>query len=201
MKKTLVISAYACCGKTYATKHFADKYSILDLNSLDFKYTTRYPNAEEIEAERQHWESTLRLLSTEAYLNKFKNKPILARDPDFPNNYIQNIKENIGKFDIIFVDSDLKVRESLSKSGIDFVTVYPYEDYLTDWIGRMYLRDDTDMCIRNQIAKWGHNMKYIQNEPYGDRLFRLPFNGEKYISRYMIEFCFTLERGINGGNE
>lgn len=32
MKKTLVISAYTCCGKTYASEHIKN-YDILDMDS------------------------------------------------------------------------------------------------------------------------------------------------------------------------
>lgn len=48
MKNTLVISAYTCCGKTYASEHIKD-YDILDVNIYDFKTIKRLPNEEEIE--------------------------------------------------------------------------------------------------------------------------------------------------------
>lgn len=71
MKNTLIISAYTCCGKTYASKHIKD-YDILDVNIYDFKTIKRLPNEEEIEKERERWESILHLMSIEAHLNQFR---------------------------------------------------------------------------------------------------------------------------------
>lgn len=44
---------------------------------------------------------------------------------DFPNNYIEHIKENIGKVDIIFVSSHQTVRDALTLNGIDYALYYP----------------------------------------------------------------------------
>ncbi|MCH7928756.1 MAG: hypothetical protein IID03_12385, partial [Candidatus Dadabacteria bacterium] len=48
-----------------------------------------------------------------------------VRHPDFPDNYIQHIKDNLGKVDIILVSSHKIVREALVKNGIQFVLMYP----------------------------------------------------------------------------
>lgn len=48
-----------------------------------------------------------------------------VRNPDFPNNYIKHIKENIGRVDFIFVSSHKEVREALDNAGIEFYLVYP----------------------------------------------------------------------------
>lgn len=52
-----------------------------------------------------------------------------VRDENFPGNYIQHIKDNLGKADVIFVSSHLQVREAMAAAGLKFVTVYP-EPYL-----------------------------------------------------------------------
>lgn len=195
MKKTLVISAYTCCGKTYASEHMED-YNILDVNIRKFKTIKRLPNEEEIEKERQWWESSLHLMSTEAHLNQFKQQIISADNPDFPNNFIQYIKENIGKVDVIFVDSDIRIRQWLNEAKIKFVTIYPWSSCLQEWIGRMYLQDYPDFIIRNKINGWHHEV-YTVKEPCGDQLIRLS-HGE-YISERFIDDCFGY--GINGGAE
>lgn len=91
MKNTLIISAYTCCGKTYASEHIKD-YDILDVNIHNFKTIKRFPNKEEIEKERERWESSLHLMSVEGHLNQFKQQIISVNNPDFPNNFIQYIK-------------------------------------------------------------------------------------------------------------
>ena len=66
---------------------------------------------------------------------------VKERNPDFPNNYIKHIKENIGKADFIFVSSHASVREALDKENIDFTIVYPEQSCKAEWIGRCFIRD------------------------------------------------------------
>lgn len=206
MKNTLVICAYACCGKTYASEHIKD-YDILDVDIRKFKTIKRLPNEEEIEKERQWWESSLHLMSTEAHLNQFKQQIISADNPDFPDNFVQYIKENIGKVDIIFIDGDIKIREWIDKAKIKFVTVYPWNSCLSEWVGRMYLQDYPDFIIRHKINGWHYEVYHVK-EPYGDQLIQLSHG--KYISERfiddcfiseIIDNCFNLGYGINGGIE
>jgi len=51
-----------------------------------------------------------------------------VRDPDFPNNYIKHIKENIGKYEFIFVSTHKEVRDVLKENCIFFYLVYPDRD-------------------------------------------------------------------------
>lgn len=64
-----------------------------------------------------------------------------VRNPDFPSNYIQYIKENIGRYDYIFVSSHAAVRELLDAESIDFTIVYPEPSLKAEWVGRCYIRD------------------------------------------------------------
>lgn len=195
MKNTLIISAYTCCGKTYASEHIKD-YDILDVNLCNFKTIKRFPNEEEIEEERKRWDSSLHLMSTEAHLNQFKQQIISVDNPDFPNNFIQYIKENIGKVDVIFVDSDVRIRRWLNDAKINFVIVYPWSDCLQEWVGRMYLCNHSNYIIKNRINSWEHEV-YPTKEPLGDKLIRLSHG--KYISEKLIDDCFILGYGVNEG--
>ena len=195
MKNTLIISAYTCCGKTYASEHMKD-YDIFDVNISDFKTIKRLPNEEEIEKEREWWKSSLHLMSVEGHLNQFKQQIVSVDNPDFPNNFIQYIKENIGKVDVIFVDSDIRIRQWLNEAKIKSVTIYPWNSCLSEWVGRMYLQDYPDFIIRNKINGWNHEVCPVK-EPYGDRLIRLSHG--KYISEKFIDDCSTLGYGVNGG--
>lgn len=66
---------------------------------------------------------------------------IKVRNPDFPNNYINHIKENIGKYDCIFVSTHAVVREALDAAGIDFTIVYPVMSCEEEWVGRCFIRE------------------------------------------------------------
>ena len=108
-KKTVVISAYPCCGKTYAYEHYQNKYLMLDSDSSRFSWKTEKVALPDM-GDGCEWEE------------------IKVRNPDFPKNYIDHIKENIGKVDIIFVSSHLQVRQALEDAGIRYCTVYPKEN-------------------------------------------------------------------------
>ena len=67
-----------------------------------------------------------------------------VRNPDFPQNYIRYIKENIGKVDYILVSTHENVRRALEDAEIDFYLVYPDRNLKKEWIGRCFLRGNRE---------------------------------------------------------
>lgn len=177
-KRTVVVSAYPCCGKTYAFEHYQDKYSILDLDSDigKFGWMFRKRTKKELDAVKEAWELEPHLLSGDGYIDKIKDEEIKVRNPNFPANYIEHIKENIGKVDFIFVSNHLIVREAMEEAGIRYCTVYPKKEMLNEWVGRMYRRGDNDYVIKLNIDHWEEFMNNITFEPYGFGLCRLGNN-------------------------
>jgi hypothetical protein len=136
-----VVSAFPCCGKTYAFQNYQNRYSILDSDSSEF-----------------------------SWVKDVSGKNTKERNQDFPNNYIQHIKDNIGKVDIIFVSSHKQVREAMKKAGICFCTVYPQTEMLNEWIGRMYRRGNDENFIQFIINNWDEFMReiiYEDNRGFG----------------------------------
>lgn len=127
--KTVVVSAFPACGKTYAYKYYQNKYSMLDSDSNEF-----------------------------SWIKDENGNNTKIRNPDFPNNYIKHIKDNIGKVDIIFVSSHDIVRKALDDAGIHFCTVYPKESMLNEWVGRMYRRGNNAKFIQFIIDNWNNMM-------------------------------------------
>ena len=113
---TKIYSIFPACGKTWLYEHQEDyDLKILDSDSSEFS-----------------WHKMLDASGAEV---------TRIRHPDFPNNYIKHIKENIGKYDYIFVSSHDSVREALDKEGIDFTIVYPMQSCKAEWIGRCFIRE------------------------------------------------------------
>jgi len=109
--------------------------------------------------------------------NKDKNKVILdsdssefswikkgERNPDFPNNYIEHIKENIGKADIIFVSSHKDVRNSLVDNNIKFTLVYPDESLKDEYIERYIQRNNEDSFIELLKKMWETWMEELKGQ-------------------------------------
>lgn len=132
---TKVYSIFPACGKTWLYEHQEDyDLKILDSDSSNFSW--------------------IRLYDT---LGKQTTK---LRNPDFPNNYIKHIKENIGKYDCIFVSSHASVRAALDAEGIDFTIVYPMHCCKAEWVGRCFIREKNgeDGCsaeaMYNHFDEW-----------------------------------------------
>ena len=112
MKETKIISAYPCCGKTYAFENYQDIYSILDSDSSEFSWIYRERTDDELQKIKEDLESMLSPINADKEFERVRHEKIKERNPNFPNNYIEHIKENIGKVDYIFVSSHLVVRQA-----------------------------------------------------------------------------------------
>lgn len=95
------------------------------------------------------------------------------RNPDFPINYIQHIKDNIGKVEFIFVSSHDVVRDALVASGIEFTFIYPNIDLKDEYIERFKHRGSPDGFINLLDKNWNNwiescgvqlNCKHIELE-------------------------------------
>lgn len=140
--ETKIYSIFPACGKTWLFKHQEDyDLKILDSDSSNFSWMYRKRTKEELKAMKKEWDSVPHLLSGDGYINQIKDEVIKVRNPDFPNNYIKYIKENIGKYDCIFVSSHKSVREALDAEGIDFTIVYPEQSCKAEWVGRCFIRE------------------------------------------------------------
>ena len=76
------------------------------------------------------------------------------RNPDFPENYISHIKENIGKYEFIFVSSHKEVREALLENCIFFYLIYPARDRKVEFIQRYKDRGSPEGFINLISNNW-----------------------------------------------
>lgn len=126
MKKTFVISAFPGCGKSYCFNTLNGKgIDILDSDSSKFSWI---------------------------YDSNGNNTGI--RNPEFPNNYINHIKENIGKVDIIFVSSHKIVRDALLQNNIKTILIYPHKHCKNEWIKRFINRGNDEKFIKFISDNW-----------------------------------------------
>lgn len=115
-----IYSVFPACGKTWLYKHQEDyNLKILDSDSSEFNWL---------------------YVSVDEKGNRIRGVRRI-QNPEFPVNYIKHIKENIDKYDCIFVSSHASVREALDKEEIDFTIVYPSQSCKAEWIGRCFIRD------------------------------------------------------------
>jgi hypothetical protein len=112
--KTKIYSVFPACGKTWLCKNQED-YGLKILDSDSNKFIGMGWMYRD-----NHWRS--------------------ATTRSMMQQYIDYIKENIGKYDYIFVNSRALVRDALDNEGIDFTIVYPGQRNKAEWIGRCFMR-------------------------------------------------------------
>ena len=177
MKKTLIISAFPACGKTFLYKNqeqllFKSQdglqihYSFLDSDSSKFK---KYDG----------WEK----------------------------EYVNHIEENIGKVDFIFISQHDVVLQEIANRGLPFVTVGPENLPWTtnenmmltkqQWFGRFVLRDNTHIAnFMDWIKKLSENYdnwtSIQQQTKYGPIEF-FSLGANQYLSNIIEELYYKKE--------
>lgn len=92
------------------------------------------------------------------------------RNPEFPNNYIQHIKDHMETEDIIFVSSHKSVRDALKEAGIPYVLIYPRKDMKEEWIRRFKNRGNDEAFIKFQDEHWDEFIDDMENETYPEKV-------------------------------
>lgn len=77
-----------------------------------------------------------------------------VRNPNFPQNYVNHIKENIGKYQYIFVSSHKEVRDALLDNSLYFTLVYPDINRKDEFIERYRNRGNDENFIKLVESKW-----------------------------------------------
>jgi hypothetical protein len=86
------------------------------------------------------------------------------RNPEFPNNYINHIKENIGKYKYIFVSSHEEVRNSLKENGIEYYLIYPNLSRKSEFIQRYIQRGSPEGFVNLISENWESWIEKIEEE-------------------------------------
>lgn len=89
------------------------------------------------------------------------------RNPNFPQNYIEHIKENIGKYEFILVSSHKEVRDALKDNCIFFYLIYPADSRKEEFIKRYIDRGSPSGFIKLIESKWEEWLKECEFEMYG----------------------------------
>ena len=171
--ETKIFSIFPACGKTWLYEH-QDDYGlkILDSDSSQFSWLNKEYEDPDV-----------------VIIGENEIKPLIhknkVRNPEFPDNYIKYIKENIGKYDCIFVSSHASVRKALDKEGIDFVVVYPESSCKAEWVGRCFIREKnnengcTAEVLYNNWEQW-----ILECVETGLTHKEIVLDSKEYLSKY-----------------
>ncbi len=107
-----------------------------------------------------------------------------VRNLDFPQNYVEYIKEQIGKYDIIFVSSHQEVRDALTECDMTFLIVHPLREDKEIYLQRYRDRGDNVKFIIMMGDRWDEFINSMYDyENYGDIAILLTTGA--YISSYI----------------
>lgn len=83
---------------------------------------------------------------------------------DFPQNYIEHIKNSLGKHSRIFVSSHQEVRSALIQNEIEFTLVYPDVSLKNEYIERYKKRGSNNSFIKLINDNWDDWISQLQNQ-------------------------------------
>lgn len=134
MRDTLIVSAFPATGKSYFYTN-SKYHTCLDSDSSHF-----------------------------SWVKDDNGNNTKERHPNFPQNYIEHIQENIGKVDIIFISSHKQVRDALHENGIKFNLVYPSRELKDEYIERFKNRGNDENFINFISNNWDNFIDEMEAE-------------------------------------
>lgn len=88
------------------------------------------------------------------------------RNPLFPSNYMEHIKENIGKADIIFISTHDVVRGALKEAEIKYILVYPESGLKEEYLDRYRNRGSVEGFVNLMDKQWDTFLDEIHKEAF-----------------------------------
>lgn len=84
---------------------------------------------------------------------------------EFPQNYIKDIKSNLGKYDIILVSSHKEVRDAMREAGLSYILVYPKSTIKGEYLKRYEERGSSSEFVNLLDKNWDNWMEDLRNDP------------------------------------
>lgn len=102
---------------------------------------------------------------------------------DFPRNYIEHIKQNIGLVDVILISSHKVVRDALVDNNLEFTLVFPGPCCSKDeYIKRFTERGDSEEFIALLDTNWNIWINELKEQ---DGCKKIRIRSTSYISTVM----------------
>lgn len=88
------------------------------------------------------------------------------RNGDFPNNYIKDVINAIGKTKYLFISTDPIILKELNKLGIEIHLIYPQNELRDDYLDRYIARDSPYEFIGSVMKYWDKWLDELKDQNY-----------------------------------
>lgn len=92
---------------------------------------------------------------------------------NFPKNYIDCLKENIDKYDIIFVSSHEIIRREMNKNNIEYILYYPDTSRKNELIELYKQRGNNGRFLKFINNNFDNFIESIENDKYSKLKIKL----------------------------
>lgn len=138
--RPIIISGYPGIGKSY----LSEKTRLITHGIFDFEIS---------DSDSSHYSWTI---------DEAGNK---IRNPEFPENYIQHIKDLMKTSQIILVSTHKQVRDAMDEAGIDYYIVYPEKEFpKSEYMERFRKRGSSEEFIKVQDENWDKWIDDLDND-------------------------------------
>ena len=127
-EKTTIISAFSCLGKTYLGN--------------------KYENILDLEASHDKWIYHDKELAKDVEKRKGVTNRIL--NPEYPENYIRKIIENLNKYDVILITPEKRIRQILKEKKLDYIIAWPVK---SNFVSKRSLERGNNTYFAEGLAK------------------------------------------------
>jgi hypothetical protein len=102
-----------------------------------------------------------------------------VRNPNFPENYMTHIKENMGTAKIIFISSHKEVRDALVQEGLDFTLIFPERGLKEEYVQRYTERGSPQGFIDLLGREWDNWIDELEGQSF---CTHIQLKSNEYIS-------------------
>lgn len=120
------------------------------------------------------------------------------RDPNFPANYMNHIKEELAskEYDFIFVSSHETVRKALKENDIPYISVIPDVSAKEEWLQRFKERGDSDAFIKTISDNWDQWIADMNDKEKNPSVFNVYLKPDEYLDHSCLEYIYTCYRNM-----
>lgn len=88
------------------------------------------------------------------------------RKGDFPNNYVHDVIDAIGKIKYLFISTDPVILKALHILGIKILLLYPENELRNEYLDRYINRDDPYDFIGSIMKNWDIWINELKDQNY-----------------------------------